>query len=205
MKSKSSALISSILILPFLLGVVIVGYWFWTTRVDKEVMLPVFGEVPPFTLTSEDRRTITQNIFHSKISIVDFIFTQCGGTCPMMSTKMSYLQKTLAKDTLVQFISYSVDPETDTPEILSQYAIQYGALKGTWLFLTGNKSDIYTLTKEGFHLGIDIEGDDAIIHSQKFVLVDQRGAIRGYYDSEDEQAMKNLIRDARILSNKISA
>jgi cytochrome oxidase Cu insertion factor (SCO1/SenC/PrrC family) len=95
MKSKSSALISSILILPFLLGIVVVGYWYWTTRIDKRVMLPLFGEVPSFSLTAEDRRPVTNDLFRAKVSIVDFIFTQCAGTCPMMSTKMADLQKTM--------------------------------------------------------------------------------------------------------------
>jgi protein SCO1/2 len=205
MKLKASALISSILILPFLLGVGIVGYWYWTTRIDKQVMLPLFGEVPAFALTADDRRQVTDDLFRGKVSIVDFIFTECGGTCPMMSTKMADLQSVLRDERHVQFVSVSVDPETDTPDVLAEYGSRYGAVRGKWMFLTGPKEAIMKLTREGFHLGLDIEGDGAIIHSQKFVLVDQRGAIRGYYDSEDAQDMKNLLRDAGLLSRKMAS
>ena len=203
MSRKKTLFIASIFGIPLTLGVAILGYWYFTMRMEKKVLLPVYGPVPEFTLTSEDNRQVSQNGFKRKVSIVDFIFTTCSGTCPMMSMKMSELQTTLANDPLVQFISFSVDPETDTPEVLSAYAQQYHANTGRWIFLTGNKQDIYDLTKQGFHLGLDIEGENAIIHSQKFVLVDYDGAIRGYYDSEDDEAMKNLVRDARILAKNI--
>jgi cytochrome oxidase Cu insertion factor (SCO1/SenC/PrrC family) len=203
MQTKKSFLVFLIFGIPFLLGVSIVGYWYWTTRIEKQSLLPTFGTVPEFTLTAEDHRTITQRDLLEKVSIVDFIFTECAGTCPMMSTKMSDLQRTLTGESAIQFVSYSVDPETDTPEVLTEYAKHYGADLSKWIFLTGNKSAIYRLSKEGFHLGLDIEGDNAIIHSQKFVLVDHHGAIRGYYDSEDEEVMKNLVRDAKILSSRV--
>jgi len=205
MKAKASALISSILLLPLLLGIGIVAYWYWTTRIDKRVMLPEFGEVPAFALTSEGDRRVTNAVFRGKVSIVDFIFTQCAGTCPMMSTKMADLQATLRNDPHVQFVSVSVDPEHDTPAVLAEYGSHYGAVKEKWIFLTGPKPAVYALTKEGFHLGLDIEGEEAIIHSQKFVLVDQRGSIRGYYDSEDTEAMSNLLRDAGILSRAVGS
>ena len=121
----------------------------------------------------------------------------------MMSTKMSELQARFKDDPHIVFVSFSVDPETDTPDLLTQYAKQYGAIKGKWIFLTGNKDSIYSLTKQGFHLGLDIEGENTIIHSQKFVLVDHHGSMRGYYDSEDAEAMKDLVRDAEILSRRV--
>jgi protein SCO1/2 len=199
--NKKSTFIFLIFGIPFLLGIGILGYWYLTMQVEKQVLLPSYGTAPDFSLVSEDHQDISRNNLMTKVSIIDFIFTECAGTCPMMSSKMSELQTSLSNDPHVQFISFSVDPETDTPEVLSEYAKQYNAKKGTWIFLTGNKQSIYDLTKQGFHLGLDIEGDNAIIHSQKFVLVDSHAVIRGYYDSEDEEAMKNLIRDARILAN----
>ena len=195
----------SIFLLPFVFGMGIVGYWYWTTRIDKKALLPNYGAVPDFSLTSEERRTVSRNDLVGKVTIVDFIFTDCAGTCPMMSTKMAGMQSTLKDASRIQLLSFSVDPETDTPDVLASYAKQYEAIPGKWIFLTGDKATIYALSKEGFHLGLDIEGDNALIHSQKFVLVDYRGDIRGYYDSEDDAAMKNLIRDALILSRTISS
>ena len=204
MLQKKALVTSAIFGLPLLLGISILGYWYFTMRIENKVLLPMYGNVPEFSLTSQSNSLISQNDLKGKISIVDFIFTQCAGTCPMMSMKMSELQITLMKNQRVQFISFSVDPENDTPETLSEYAKQYHAGE-RWILLTGNKKDIYDITKQGFHLGIDIEGENAIIHSQKFVLVDNNGVIRGYYDSEDDEAMKNLLRDANILSGKISS
>ena len=203
MRIKKSIFILFVFGIPFLLGTGLVGYWYWTTRLEKKALLPTFGKVPEFSLTSEDNRNITHRDFLGKVSIVDFVFTQCGGACPMMSAKMSELQQVFSSDPRIQFISFSVDPETDSPSVLQEYANQYHAIQGKWIFLTGDKNQIYQLTKEGFHLGLDIEGNDAIIHSQKFVLVDHHRAIRGYYDSDDEEAMKNLLRDTKILSGKI--
>ena len=117
---------------------------------------------------------------------------------------MSELQQTLVNEPRIYFVSFSVDPETDSPDVLTQYAKQYGAIKGKWVFLTGDKKDIYQLTREGFHLGLEVEGseEETIIHSQKFVLVDSHAQIRGYYDSEDDESMKLLIRDAKRLATK---
>ena len=174
------------------------GFLFWTLRSAPE--LPRVSRVPEFSLTSESREPFTRSGLAAKISIVDFIFTSCAGTCPMMSTKMSELQAELAHDPLVQFVSFSVDPETDTPEALSAYGAGYGAIGGKWTFLTGDRKAIFALTRDGFHLGLDTDGENAVIHSQKFVLVDANADIRGYYDSDDAKAMKQLIADARALA-----
>jgi len=205
MIKQKQIFISIIFFIPFLLGVGIVGYWYWTSRVEKKTLLPNFGTVPAFILTSERHRTITQKELVGKVSIMDFIFTDCGGTCPVMTMKMGDLQKVVRNEPAIQLISVSVDPVTDTPDVLRKYADDHEAIADKWIFLTGGKDSIYALTKEGFHLGLDIEGDNAIIHSQKFVLVDYRGEIRGYYDSDDEEAMKSLIRDALALAKKVPA
>lgn len=202
MPSKKFLFVLVVFGTPLILGLIIIGHWYWTSRLEKKALLPTFGEVPQFSLISESERTVSQNNFQGKISIVDFIFTQCAGACPVMSTKMSELQQTFSAQSNIQFISFSVDPEDDSTAALREYARQYNATPGKWIFLTGSKEMIYRLTKEGFHLGLGIEGD-GIIHSQKFVLVDLHGAIRGYYDSDDDQAMKDLVRDATILAKKI--
>lgn len=192
-----------IFFIPFLLGVGIVGYWFWTSRVEQQALLPSFGPVPAFSLTTETKEPFTRRNLEGSISVVDFIFTQCGGACPVMSSKLAGLQPTLLTDPHIQFVSFSVDPQNDTPEVLQEYARQYGAREGRWTFLTGPKPDIAHISRDGFHLGLDVEGDSTIIHSQKFVLVDHHGVIRGYYDSEDDEAMTLLVRDAKALAAKV--
>ena len=160
------------------------------------------GRVPEFSLTSEEGTTVTRANLINKVTIADFIFTSCAGICPTMSTKMSQLQTQLKDNPLALCISFSVDPEADTPEILKGYGENYGAINGRWMFLTGNKKEIYTLSRNGFHLGLDVDTTDtnAIIHSQKFVLIDRHAVIRGYYDSDDESAMTQLVLDTKSLT-----
>ena len=205
MKNTKPLFLTTIFLIPFLLGVGIVGYWYWTVHVERQVMLPSYGSIPQFSLTAEDGRTITKETFNQKVSIVDFIFTECAGACPMMSTKMADFQDRFKNNPNIQFVSISVDPITDTPPVLTAYANQYGAMKEKWIFLTGEKKEIIRLTKDGFHLDIADEQDSTIIHSQKFVLVDYQGTIRGYYDSEDQNDVSALTRDAAVLSSKISS
>jgi protein SCO1/2 len=202
MPTRPRALVLVIFGIPFTLGMAIVSYWFVSTRVEKKVLLPTFGSVPSFNFVSEQGEHVSNAVFLGKVTIADFVFTQCAGACPVMSSKMAELQQEFLPDRRTQFVSFSVDPANDTPDVLRQYARQYGAVKGRWIFLTGEREAIYKLTRDGFHLGLDVEGDSAIIHSQKFVLIDHEGAIRGYYDIDDSTAVRSLERDARILSRR---
>ncbi|MBI4547539.1 MAG: SCO family protein [Ignavibacteriae bacterium] len=205
MISKKRITLLAIFGLPLLTALTFTGYLFYSTLKKEKSTLLEIGVVPEFSFITQDGLSFSRNDLLGKITIVDFIFTSCAGICPMMSTKMAKLQQEVLGFPLIQFLSISVDPETDTPEVLSTYARGYGAIKGKWTFLTGNKNEIYTLTREGFHLGLDIEGEDAIIHSQKFVLVDDQGMIRGYFDSEIDNDIKKLVREARILVKEISS
>ena len=100
----------------------------------------------------------------------------------------------------LRLVSFSVDPDWDTPKVLVEYAHTFGADRSRWLFLTGDKKQVYHLASDGFHLAA-VEADPAkempILHSTKLVLVDRGGAIRGYYDSSDPDEMQKLIRDVR--------
>src|SRR5258706_8079545 len=145
MAARKSFFLTVIFFVPFLLGMGIVGYWYWTSRFEQKILLPNFGAVPGFSLTSEENKPVTRNSLIGKVSLLDFIFTDCAGTCPVMSMKMKDLQAVVRNEPAIQLISVSVDPETDTPEVLKNYAGQHDALPGKWTFLTGNKDSIYSL------------------------------------------------------------
>jgi len=171
-------------------------------RGSRTQALPVYGTVPEFSLIAEDGRTMALDDLRGRIFVVDFIFTRCAGTCPMMSRQMQVLQKEFADLTDIRLVSVTVDPEYDTPEVLRTYAHQYGASPDTWIFLTGEKSSIHRLAQQGFRLGVSDEGGTAaepIIHSTKFVLVDRQGRIRGYYDGTEEESVKDLVKDIKVL------
>ncbi len=203
MRLRKSSYVAVIFIIPLLLGIIVLGYWYWTVRIEKHSLLPNYGAVPQFALTAHTGSPFTTTDLHGAITIADFIFTSCAGSCPVMSMTMEGLQDTFRTDPGLHFLSVSVDPEHDTPEILSRYADAHHAMPGKWTFLTGERQTIASLTRDGFHLATDVDPDSGIMHSEKFVLIDDEGAIRGYYDSGDESAMHQLVSDARHLMRRL--
>lgn len=155
--------------------------------------LPLIGEVPFFSLTERSGKAVTLADLKGRIWVADFIFTNCGGPCPVMSIRMAELQKLLKKERMddVVCVSFTVDPDRDTPARLAEYATSLGAEVGRWLFLTGDKKVLRDLAIKGFMIAVQDpeQGEDQIIHSTRFVLVDRKGRIRGYHTilSEEEE------------------
>ena len=136
-----------------------------------------------------------------KVWVADFIFTNCGGTCPMMTDRMHKLQDALPAQ--INLVSFTVDPTRDTPKILAAYAEEHGANKNRWLFLTGDKQSLYDICVKGFKLPLDTEGGtpaEPIAHSTRFVLVDKKGDIRGYYSGTEEEELQRLAADVKTIS-----
>jgi len=159
-----------------------------------------YGTIPSFNLVNQNGKPFSSTQLNGRIWIADFIYTQCPGPCPMISSRMSELQKPLERSD-VQLVSFSVDPEKDSPEVLRGYAEKLKAQPGRWTFLTGNKSAIYALSRDGFKLaasdGSEAEGEP--VHSTRMVLVDRRGVIRGYYDATAPDAVTKLLADTSHL------
>jgi protein SCO1/2 len=167
----------------------------WTRREPPAVM----GQLPPFSFTDAAGRTVTSSDLFGRPWVADFIFTRCAGACPAMTARMSALRREAGAD--VTFVSFTVDPAHDTPDVLALYAQRAGA-GPDWLFLTGPREALHRLAIDGFKLGVEelppdrrSEGDGPFLHSSHFVLVDGRSRVRGYYDSTDEDALRRLRRD----------
>ncbi len=160
--------------------------------------LPKDGIVPPFQLVDQNGQSYGSQQLQGKIWIADFIYTTCPGPCPMISSRMSETQKPL-RDTGVRLVSFSVDPEHDTPAVLRDYATNLKADPARWHFLTGDKSTIYHLARDGFKLATAEGGEAGPIHSTRLVLVDRSGTIRGYYDATDADAVTRLLADTSHL------
>src|SRR5437870_10246934 len=159
-----------------------------------------YGTVPEFVLLNQDGKNFGSAQLRGKIWIADFIYTTCPGPCPMISSRMSELQKPLEK-TDVHLVSFSVDPDKDTPQVLRSYAEKWQAEPGRWDFLTGPKSAIYKLSHDGFKLAVS-DGSHAQgipVHSIRMVLVDRHGQIRGYYDATEPEAVTKLLADTNHL------
>ena len=162
--------------------------------------VPVWGQLPEFELSDQDAATFGSEQLHGAVWVADFIFTSCPGRCPMLTREMARLQRQLRDASFddVTLVSISVDPETDTPAALSAYANKHGAVQDRWRFLTGKRQEIWDLSAKGFMLPVaESEGvaGGPILHSNKFVLADRSGRIRGYYDAFDEDARKKLMSD----------
>lgn len=167
--------------------------------------LPVLGEVPDFTLTVHTGQPITLNDLRGRVWVANFFFTTCRSICPIMQDNMTEVQKAFADNPSVQIVSFTVDPQHDTVTVLSEYARKKGAIPGKWLFVTGEKKAIYRLARKGFKLAAEdvpeqLEGTTHdFIHSDRFVLVDSQGRIRGYYSGMDMEQVRRLIKDTQQL------
>ena len=166
----------------------------------RQRSISAYGTVPGFQLTNQNGQPFGSAQLSGKIWIADFIYTTCPGPCPMISSRMSELQKPLQK-TDVHLVSFSVDPDKDSPEVLRGYADKLQAEPGRWDFVTGAKSAIYKLSHDGFKLAVS-DGRDAQgipVHSTRMVLVDRHGEIRGYYEATEADAVTKLLADTSHL------
>ncbi len=166
--------------------------------------LPNYGVVPDFQLIERSGATFSRAELAGGVWVADFIFTRCQGSCPLLSARMATIQQQLRLATTqpVRLVSFSVDPDHDTPQVLQGYATRMGA-REFWYFLTGPRDTVATLVKHGFKLAFGDDGpaDAPITHSDRFVLVDRELRIRGYYRGGDPDDLTRLERDAAALRN----
>jgi cytochrome oxidase Cu insertion factor (SCO1/SenC/PrrC family) len=199
------------------------GWWTPVSQSQSALeTLGVYGEVPDFALTERSGRRITRGDLLGTVWVANFIYTQCTETCPGQSLEISYLQAEFATEPDLRLVSMTVDPERDTPEVLTQYAERYGADAERWLWLTGAKHEIYRLAADGFKLSV-IDPDDPqragdlrhffaprpafaahgsrglIIHSSRLVLVDRQAHIRAYHQPTDPDSLQRLRQNLRRL------
>jgi protein SCO1/2 len=201
-RTVAPAAIWKTIVLGVPLLIATIFFFVWRTQVNHFAnrSLGSYGAVPSFQFVNQNGQRFGTGQLTGKIWIADFIFTACPGPCPMISSRMSELQKPLS-DTDVHLVSFTVDPDKDTPEVLNGYAEKLHAQPGRWDFLTGSKSSIYGLSRIGFKLGVsDNEGDGGTpLHSTRMILVDRRGQIRGYYDAMAADGVTKLLADTSHL------
>jgi len=187
--------------------VVLAGLWSLRGRPAGTVAEPpVIAPVPGFTLVERSGRPISRADLTGRPWVADFIFTRCSGMCPALSTRMAELRRALRERGLdARLVSFSVDPLHDTPEVLREYATRFGA-DDSWLFVTGDRDALYQLIGKGFKLSVAErspeqaqDGGELITHSDRFILVDAEGRIRGYYHGAEAEAVPALVRDLAAL------
>lgn len=177
-----------------------VGTVYVTARVDRQrqsAEVPgIYSKVPEFQLTDRTGARFGSADLLGKVWVADFIYTTCPGPCPMVTGRLAELQDEFSGLEGVRLVTFTVNPEVDTPEQLDAYARSVGAAEG-WAFLTGPESEVHDLIKGGFKLPVGQGGgEEPVLHSTKLVLVDQAGSIRGYYDAANPTELKALSADA---------
>ena len=153
--------------------------------------------LPAFSFKDQDGKPFTEKDVAGHVTVVDFIFTQCSGTCPAMTARMAKLATELPPG--VRFVSFSVDPASDTPEALRKFGERFGADFTRWTFVATDKQNLLRVCKAVGLLPADATDKDAFIHSEKFLLIDAAGKGRGMYDSLQEDQVEKLVADARRL------
>jgi protein SCO1/2 len=174
--------------------------------VDSSLINQGFGHhIADFNFTNQYGTSISQKEVEGKVYVVDYFFTTCGSICPIMTNQLTRVQDAFLKDSNVLILSHTVWPENDSVPQLLNYARRFGAVKGKWHFLTGNKDSLYALARKSYFVLKPAEaknagdGNSDFIHTNNFVLIDQERKIRGYYDGTDSAAVGKLIHDIHFL------
>jgi protein SCO1/2 len=170
---------------------------------------PVVGRLPAYELTDAGGRAFGSADLAGRVYVADFIFTRCTSICPLLTKAMGRLQDQFRERGVegVHLVSFSVDPDYDTPERLREYAERHGADPDRWTFLTGDRERIRELLVDGFKLAMgdvppDTDNLADIAHSGKFVIVDGEGGIRGYYDTDQEGLDEIFHRSQHVLRER---
>jgi protein SCO1/2 len=169
--------------------------------------LPVLGHVPTFQLLDGRGAAFTSESMRGHLSVVDFIFTRCTSSCPRLTARMSQLQDRFARQGGdVRLVSFSVDPDNDTPPVLADYAARAHADPAWWTFVTGPLDDIERTVVLGFKVSAAKVAKGAadydVIHGEWLVLVDRRGDLRGYYAVTESQGFQSLLDDIAHLERE---
>ena len=149
-------------------------------------------------MTDSQGRTFNRAALAGKVWVADFIYTSCPAECPMMTAHMHKVEEQVKGKDDVRLVSISVDPERDSPSALNAFAHRFGGPTSQWVFLTGSPATVHLIAYQTFHVG-DVIGK--IEHSTKFVLVDKKGDIRGYYSSLYQDDLAQLLKDLELLRN----
>ena len=188
----------------FLLAIVTAGAVFLAALIRQPPPpLPVLGQLEAFELTDQRGAPFTAKELDGRVSIVNLIFTRCPTVCPVVTLKMRNLGRELPTDG-VQMVSFTVDPDFDSPKQLARFAERHRADRSDWFFVTGDPEQLEQRIQSSLKIGLERRGNSAagvpnIVHGTHFVLVDQERRIRGYYDSADPDRLQTLVEDVQRL------
>ena len=173
---------------------------------ENEVSDKIKHTISNFSFLDQDSNLVTQKTIEGKIHVANFIFTSCGSICPTMTKNMKIVSDTLQNNDDIVFLSYSVTPWLDSPAVLKKYKSRNNIQNKNWHFLTGSKSDIYTLARRSYFAEEDLgftKDSTEFLHTEHFILVDKNKRIRGIYNGTLILEMQQLIEDINTLKVKL--
>jgi protein SCO1/2 len=174
---------------------------YWEDQIDFE---SGFHKLEEFSLLDQSGSEFGLDDMAGRISVVDFFFTSCPGICPQMTSNLHEVNKAFEDDPEVQIVCHSVTPQKDSVQVLQRYAELNGINSTKWKLLTGDRDVIYQLGRQTYFIEEDLGEDVAIdqfIHTENFVLIDQKGYLRGIYNGLDVADVQQLIADIRYLQS----
>lgn len=169
----------------------------------KKVNDTVWHKVRPFKLKNQFGKEVGLDDWGGKIIIADFFFTSCPSICPKLTRNMKKLQTAFKKtDSLVRFVSLTVDPVRDSVQALKAYGDKFGIDHDTWYMLTGDRNELYDIALNEFKASIASNGniDTGFIHTDRFFLLDRDRVVRGWYNGLDSVNLDKLIKDVVLLN-----
>jgi protein SCO1/2 len=177
------------------------------TAAARKSPLAILGQVPTFHLVDQKGDPFSTDSMVGHVSVVDFFFTRCRSSCPRLTAHMAELQQQLTREhSPARLVSFTVDPENDTPQVLSTYAERAQADTPRWAFVTGPPDDIARAVVLGFKVSAAKMAQDAgdydVVHGNWFVLVDARARLRGYYPMDEQSSLETLLADIRSLERE---
>ncbi len=167
----------------------------------KTVTDTIWHKVKNINFVNQLGKNVTFDDVKGKIIVLDFFFTRCPSICPGLARNMKRMQNSFAKnDSIVQFISVSIDPEHDSVPQLRKFADRYNVNHDTWWLVTGNKKEIYDFALSEIKASVaDINVDTVFPHTEDFFLLDTNRIVRGHYNGFDTVELRQLARDIPLL------
>ncbi|TNE79723.1 MAG: SCO family protein [Bacteroidetes bacterium] len=208
MKKYAFLLVFALLLIPIL--------WIALLKQGQIVsqQLPVYGErsysseigdtvyhtISDFSFVNQDGLVINQDSLRGKIYVANFFFTTCPDICPSMMKNVQFVYNKYNEAPDIRFISHTVDPKQDSVAALKKYADNLGAQSNRWYLVTGSKAALYFAAEHDYLLAaVETSLEDAFIHSEKLVLIDHKGHIRGFYNGLEFREMRKLVDDIKAL------
>jgi len=211
MKTKTGIFLLCFFIL---LGIAFLAYYYKISHEQKTTSLPIYGNehnhhVSAFSFVNQDGKTITNEDVKGKICVVEYFFATCKGMCPKLNENLEKVYKAFQGNKNVLILSHTVDPIKDTVQALKAYSLRFDADPNQWMFLTGDKKQLYEMARYSYLIsaeddtaGVSIDKD--FIHDKHYSLVDGYGRIRGFYDGLDQNDINRLITDINTLIKESS-